>query len=36
MEKGTAIAAVVGEWIDRYKENKEAATLELVNYVVQV
>jgi hypothetical protein len=27
---------VVGDWIDRYNENREAATLELINYVIEV
>lgn len=35
-QKGTAMAVVVSDWIDRYKEDNELATLELVNYVVQV
>ena len=30
------MATVVSDWIDRYNENKEAATLELINYVIEV
>lgn len=35
-KRGTAMATVVSDWIDRYNENKEAAALELVNYIIEV
>lgn len=30
------MALVVSEWIERYKEDQQAATLELINYVIKV
>lgn len=35
-KRGTAMATVVSDWIDRYNENKESAALELINYVIEV
>lgn len=35
-KKGGALAATVDDWIERYGENQQQATRELINFVIQV